>query len=178
MPLDAKFCLQLEDESPLVCFLSLYSTEVVMVRRLTFPIKYGTKLVTAKLVWQATYFLSDFGLLFLKFEEQSKTREISRGNDWSIFVGMYLLPDFMDLVSKLCIEPVDERVVNQVSLFLVFPSIGRSIGICLNYVFTQIGPCSANLPQYLISLRGTLQYCSNHDLIIRKVLPNLFVQIQ
>lgn len=37
-----------------------------------------------------------------------------------------------------------------------------------------MGPCSASLPLYLTSLRGTLQYCNNYDLM----LPNVFAKFQ
>ena len=37
-----------------------------------------------------------------------------------------------------------------------------------------MGPCSANLRLYLTSLRGTLQYCNNYDLM----LPNIFAKVQ
>lgn len=81
-----------------------------MVRLLTFLLRFDTNLVTAKLVCQAAYFLSDSGLLFLKLEEQDKTGEMSGGDSWSIFAGTHLFPYRVELISRLCIEAVHERV--------------------------------------------------------------------
>ena len=51
------FCLQLEDELPNVDLLSLYSLEVALDELLTFLVEGGTRFESARLVWQAIFFL-------------------------------------------------------------------------------------------------------------------------
>ena len=49
------FCLQLEDELPLVGLLSLCSLEVAVDELETYLAEGVTRFETAKLVWQATF---------------------------------------------------------------------------------------------------------------------------
>lgn len=68
MSLNARFCLLLEAESPVLCFLRLCYREALIVESLTeeeliellkFSLNLGSKFETANMVWQATSFLSD-----------------------------------------------------------------------------------------------------------------------
>ena len=62
MPLGAKFCLQLKGEFSLLGFLRLYFWEAEMVELLTFPLRVGSKHVTAKLAWPRMFCFSDIKL--------------------------------------------------------------------------------------------------------------------